>query len=705
MKRIMLILLTVILLAVVGAVVAVMRLDAQSVRDQVAEAVRGATGKPLVIQEMPSLSLVPLGVKFGAAYWGLSPEGKADPAGGVSASVKSGQVSVQFMPLLSGRIVVDEVRLDSPDIRVLPSREAPKAVGKTPESAAKTPPGQGPIPSSLEIDTLAITNGAVYLELTPGQSLRLSKLNVTLNNLKPGAEMRLDLSTDLAASKPALDAALTLKAKGKLEANRCDLREFSAKFTPRSGIIPAAAGVIALDAQAVYDFTAEKAAPALLKLAVQGSTVELSGEADAKAAAFNGRIKLDTQPRKLAQAFGQTLPLKRGLESFKLQTPLTANAQMVNLGAIQGMLDSTGIEGKLACDLNRTHISGNLKFGALDVDALTASATPLLPPLLPLTPEALAEHVARLLAPDEALAASPRPQQRAQQKTQQPPAQQQPAAVQSRPASGGLPSVDLDLAAASITAAKLQFKDIRAKVRGQGVYHIEPLTLTLGTGGSVNLNISLDAASMQAGVSGKISNVAVGPLMQAMQGKRPVDGTADVNLETLTCAASSAKAAQASLSGRGLATVRGIVLNGVSILPKDAPAGLGSPPTHFEQLTVPFTASSGIVNLAPVTLSSPTLNAKGQGVVRLPQENVDFTADISLLKLTIPVVVSGPFSSVSYGLDGRRALEGLAKSPGALMDTARDLGVTGSQKAGGARQKAGGAAQDLGKAVKGLLGR
>ena len=262
----------------------------------------------------------------------------------------------------------------------------------------------------------------------------------------------------------------------------------------------------------------------------------------------------------------------------------------------------------------------------------------------------------------------------------------------------------MDLACASLTASKLQFKDIRAKVRGQGVYRIEPLTLNLGTGGTVNLNLGIDANAMRFTATGKVSNVAVGPLLQAVQGKRPVEGAANLDLDNIACAGTSPKAIQASLSGKGLLTVRGIVLNDVSILPKDAPAGLGKPPTHFEQLTVPFTAAGGIVNLAPVTLTSPTANVKGQGVVRLPQENMEFTADISLLNIaTVPVQASGPFTSLSYGLDGKRALQMLTQTPGALVDTAKGLGGSAAKQGEAAGKKAGGAVRGAKDALKGVF--
>jgi len=217
------------------------------------------------------------------------------------------------------------------------------------------------------------------------------------------------------------------------------------------------------------------------------------------------------------------------------------------------------------------------------------------------------------------------------------------------------------------------------------LYRIEPLTLNLGTGGTVNMKLSVDAAAMRHTAAGKVSNVAVGPLLQALQGNRPVEGTANLDLDSLACAGTAPKAIQASLSGKGLFTVHGIVLNDVSILPKDAPAGPGKPPTHFEQLSVPFTASGGIVNLAPVTLSSPTAGVKGQGTVRLPQESMEFTADVSLLKIaTIPVQASGPFADLSYRLDGKRALQMLTRVPGALVDSAKDLGGSAGKKAGDA---------------------
>ena len=665
MKRLFFIISGIVVLAMIIAVAAVMRLDAQGIRDHVAAAVNSATGKPLIIQDMPQVSFMPLGIKFGAASWGVTPDGALDPADGISVAVQSGQVSVRLLPLLSGKIMVDEVRLDGPDIQIRPAAKAPPPKAED----AGTAPGL-PIPPQVEVSRIRLTNASFYIEVSPGQNVRLSNLTMELDDLKVGANMRLDLSTNIAVSSPALEGALALKANARLQTQKYELHDIALRFTPAKGVVPVAAGPIDLALRATYELDSNKLRLALLSLAVQGSKVELAGDADVNTLAFNGTLKVDSAPRKLAQALGISLPFKSGLENFRLQSPLAMTGRTLNLDAIQGMLDTTGIDGKLSLDLNKMHVAGNLSLGALDLDALMASA--------PLLPTPLAETLAALISPTEALAATSRkaPQQAT---SEAPPVAQkvQNAAV------SGLPSVDMELACASLTASKLQFKDIRAKVRGQGLYRIEPLTLNLGTGGTVELDLSVDASAMRYTAAGKVSNVVIGPLLQAVQGKRPVEGTANLDLDALACAGTTPKAIHASLSGKGLLTVRGIVLNDVSILPKDAPAGIGKPPTHFEQLTVPFTATGGVVNLAPVTLTSPTANVKGQGIVRLPQESMEFTADVSLLKIaTIPVRVSGPFSALSYGLDGKRALQMLTQTPGALGDAAKNLGGETGKRGG-----------------------
>jgi AsmA protein len=708
MKRFLLIVLALHLLAAAGIGIALTRLDPQSVRDHAAEAVRRATGKPLVIREMPSLSFMPLGIQFGAAFWGISPDGTVDPAGGVGAAVKSGRISVRILPLLSGRVVIDTVLLDSPEIRVTPAAGAAPAPEKTPDS----PPSALP---AVEIGELTVNNASLFLDAGAGQKLTLSKLDVRLNNLRAGEETHLELSAGISLNEPALEGSLSLTAKGIMRENGGEVRELSARYTPSGGIIPAGAGPLDLSARGDCDLGAGKVERALLALAMKTAKVELSGGADLRAETFAGALALESEPRGLLQSLGIRPPLKRGLELFKLKSPVSLSGRAISLGAIRGALDGTSIEGSLTVDAEK-RISGELRIGDIDIDALTTAFGPDAPAFPPLpAPATLAQRAALIFTPTPALAASPP----AARRQQAPPAagkkagDARPRRPESAPAApsapsagtGGLPALHLDLNVASVTVSKLRFKDIRAKIRGQGQYRVEPLAFNLGTGGSARLSIDVDAVSMRCAASGKISDVAVGPLLQAAKGSRPVEAVASLDLQALSVSGTSAEAAASSLSGKGLLTARGIALNGVSILPKNAPAAPGGAPANFEQLTVPFTATNGIVKLAPVSLRSPSLGAKGQGVVRLPQRDVNFSADISLLRMTVPVLVSGPFSDLSYGLDGKRALEGLVKAPGARLDAAEDLGAAGARKAGATGKKTRDATRGAKKTLKGIFGR
>lgn len=113
MKRVLLWILGIVIVLGVAGAILLGRIDTQFVVNQIADATAKATGKPLVFASAPSLSLLPPGVKFGQAGWGEIKDGQ-----GLAVSVKSGMVELELAPLLSGNLVVREVRLDNPVLEV-----------------------------------------------------------------------------------------------------------------------------------------------------------------------------------------------------------------------------------------------------------------------------------------------------------------------------------------------------------------------------------------------------------------------------------------------------------------------------------------------------------------------------------------------------------------------------------------------------------
>lgn len=239
---------------------------------------------------------------------------------------------------------------------------------------------------------------------------------------------------------------------------------------------------------------------------------------------------------------------------------------------------------------------------------------------------------------------------------------------------------------------------IQAHLLGEnGRYAADPLTLRLNTGGSVAAALGADLNTHRYTLSGKAADVAVGPLLQAVRGARPLDAAAFLETQ-LSCAGATVREIKESLSGKGHLSLRNIVLNGISVLPQGVPSlpgRSGSVPTHFDALQAPFTAKTGIVTISPLTLTSPALTAKGKATISLPQDSLDFAADIHLLGMTVPVVASGPFSHISYGVDPRRTLETLIRTPGGLLRPQKSGNGAASRNP----------VRDLEGAVRGLFGR
>lgn len=112
MKRVLLWTVGIIaVLAVAGAIV-VSRIDTRFVADQLAEATARATGQALVLDAAPSVSLFPLGVQFGPLRWGDA----GTPGKGMAFAAAGGVVSVEWQALLSGNVVIREIKLDRPEL-------------------------------------------------------------------------------------------------------------------------------------------------------------------------------------------------------------------------------------------------------------------------------------------------------------------------------------------------------------------------------------------------------------------------------------------------------------------------------------------------------------------------------------------------------------------------------------------------------------
>ncbi len=230
MKKVFLAIVLIFVILIGGFFVAINMIDPKTVQDEIAKRVQELTGQALIVEQVPSISFMPLGVKFGVVSWG----DKATK--NISFAAQSGLVHVQFMPLLSGRVVVDELHLNSPVVNFVMPKTSKKADTKANNEALPELP--------LELALLVIENGQFSIQLADGQKIDIKEFNAKLTNLKPNAPSNLQLDTLLSISNPSLKGKIAFDTTLTYASSVITLQNTKLLYTPQAGLIPADMGQI-----------------------------------------------------------------------------------------------------------------------------------------------------------------------------------------------------------------------------------------------------------------------------------------------------------------------------------------------------------------------------------------------------------------------------------------------------------------------------
>ena len=633
MKKVILIL-AILFVIVVGALIAaVFMIDKELIKNKVAEVVENTTGKPLIIKDTPSISINPLGISLGNVSWGKkTPDGKADD---LFVSAESAKVQVALLPLFSGQIIIEEIVLDSPSISMLQKKTgekvAPKVSSADSEKSEKSKVELG----KFELSSLSIKNGSILYDDGTGQIVNLNNFSMSLSNVKLGEDVSFKLESNISLLDPELAGNLAVEGKAVLQnINIIDVHPLTMEFTPSKGMIPPKAGPVKIKLEGAYDLDAGKFAIRMLQIALNSLKFDMSGDLQtAKSIAFKGNINLDTAPSKAVQPFGITLPDK-GFDSFKFETPISYSGNSLVMGDIKSKLNDTSINGNVFLKTGQiADIKVKLEINSVDID------------------DYLTEDSGKNSY--ETSKNKPFPEKEAAQKTV-------------------YPALDADLLIRSLTANKIEFKDIAIKIKGSnGNYNIDPFDFIIGTGGQFTSKSSVDLTGMKHRIIANFFDCEIGSLMKAVNGKNPVDGKAvgDLNVAFYGM---DAKTIQSSLSGTGNVNVKDVKLIDPSVVLSKIPM-INESLSDIYQISIPFNAINGVVNLSEVNLTSNTnsLNGKAQGVVDLKQEQVDITADLKFINTAVPLRISGPFSKISYGVDATKIIKTIAENPAEAIDAGK----------------------------------
>ncbi|MBN1830902.1 MAG: AsmA family protein [Deltaproteobacteria bacterium] len=612
-----------ILLMILFLLIAPMFIDVQKYKPRIEEQVAEATGRSFAIGGDLKLSLFPLaGLAFSDLHLG-NPEGFEEKD---FIFIKSFDIQVKFLPLLSRDLQVKRFLLEGPRIFLEkkrdgrtnweglggPSKEGLKGATEKSRKKGGEEPDRGLPIKGLAVGECAVRDGQVlWIDHAGGGRWDIKDINLELRDVSFERPIQVDFSGKY-DQRP-------LSLKGQIG----PLGE-----EPGKGVLPLDFLLRALDE---------------LNLSIKGQITDPSTRPQ-----FDLALQVESfSPRKLLESMGQALPVDtrdpQALSRLALKCNLKGDPQKVSIS--NGTLDLDASKATFsgqAKDFSRPDLKVEMSLDRIDMDRY-------LPP-----------SSGKKAAEPEASTGSPK------KKTDYAP----------------LRSLVLDaeirLGEMKIQGAGLQ--DVLFKITGRnGLFDINPFSFKAYDGDLLTkaaLDVREEVPRMSVNLEGK--GLKINPLLKDVMKKDFLEGTTDAQV-TLTMEGEDAERIKKTLNGKGGVQLKngaviGIDLNGM-IRNVKASFGLAEraverPRTDFAELIVPFSITGGVVDTPDTRLTSPLLRVAAAGKADLVRETLDFRIEprfVATLKgqgdtkdrsgVLVPVLVRGTFASPKFDPD----LKGMLK--------------------------------------------
>jgi len=658
-KKVLIALGALIVLVIAAALAAPFLIPTDTYKARLIALVKDSTGRDLKIAGPVKFSLLPeLEIEAGDVSFANAP-GAHFPD---MMRLKKLEVRLRVLPLLHGAIEVGSFVLTSPQIALeidksgkpnwvfAPAAPPPARAGTAPPAAPSAAGGNpaGAL-SELRLDDVRLVDGSV-----------------SYRDDRATTAEQLD-AIDMKLSLPSLDSPFAADGSAVWHAEKIALTVAIAK--PRALISGTEGGFqIKLAATPVsFNFagTATGLPPSKL-----GGTVDLA----------------IPSVRGLAKWAGAPLPPGPVPEKIAIKGRIDMAGPKMSFSDADIAIDAITAKGSLAVDTGgqRPALTGTLAIAKLDVN-------PYLPPPpaagAPASPAGVPGAAPGKAAPPAAAAAG---------------WSDAPIDTSALAMADG----DFDLTAGAIVYRKIEIGQSALDVHLKGgklTANLSKLSLYQGQGqGKVALDGS--GATPALAMTFALSGVQVEPLLAAAAGMDKVSGTGKLNID-VTGTGKSQRALIATLGGKGAVDLANGQIKGVNLI--GLAANLTAPVTgansdartDFGSLTGTFTIAKGIVKNDDLKLESGLVPVTGNGTVDLPDRTVDYHVTVSPAgAIGVPIAVTGPWDNLSYRPDLGAALQGAAKSPGAVLNQLRNLGGN----AAGAGGNVGSGAMDK---LKGLFGK
>jgi len=645
----------IILLIVVGLLAVWALVNPNDYKDRIAAAVKGSTGRELILKGDIKLSVFPwVALELGPASLGNPPGFGAEPF----LAFNHAAVRISLWRLLSKRMDIQRVEIDGLDLKLLKDASGTgnwENFGQKPRRTAN-PTEQtelgGPVP---ELAGIRVTNGRVSY-----QGMVIEKLDFETGALGGRGVTPVRIGFD--ANRGVPDESLTLSAKFNFSADE-QYKELRFESVNLSGLLgrpgdarPAHWEISAPTIEA--NLAAQTLSVPTYDISYSGARVSGKLQATKILADLSATGAVALAPvslREFAPRLGLVLPKTRdprALAQLSASSDFSFGANAVSFESMQLQLDDTHLKGSVV-------MSGRpraLKF-AFTVDQI---------------------NLDRYLSVGQGPVAT---------------VQKTGVTTRQGAEASTLPEADGTLDVGSVHFSPLDFTNVRLTLAAQdNVVHMYP-SLAQIDGGSYSGNITLDdrGATPTVSMDEHLSGVDMGRLLAATPYKGRLTGRGSVNLKA-TARGAALDAVMQTLSGQFDANLSDGALEGFDLgyelaaaqalikhqaaPPRNAPAR-----TPFDAFKMSAQISNGVARTSDLIIGSAVLRMTGQGSVNLANKVIDFQALASVMKgqdtavADIPLKVTGTYVDPTVRPD----VDALAKSElkQKLQDVLKKNGLQG----------------------------
>ena len=662
MKKLPLILGSLVVLLIGGVAAAPFLIPIDTYKKTLTDQVAATTGRTLTLAGPVRVSLFPV---MGLSAENVSLSNAPNAGKATMAEFEKLDVGVALLPLLQGKVQLSSFVLTRPVIH-LETNKAGKGNWEFPAAAktetantdAQTAGRAGTAPlaflSAFSLGDVRIDDGTLtFRDGKTGETQTLSGADVTLSYPSPAAPLSATASTDWKGKRINLDVRIekpgTLAEGGN--------------------------------------------SPFMVKLASDAATFAANGTLTAKTAPeFAGRLEVSVPSVRdlIAWTAKPVTGLGDGLALFKVEGDVKTTAKTIALSNANLWFDKTKGQGDLLIATgNKPKISGNLSIDAFDLNtyfppAAAGTQTTSAPAATPAAWSTDPMDLSGLRGAD----------------------------------------ADLMLKAEKVTVQKMTAGPATLKATLSGGRLTLALTEAKLYEGQGRATLTLDGATATPAITiaANLTGINAQGLMKDAIGLDALEGSGALSLN-LTGRGTNQKAIVESLAGQGdlrfaNGAIRGInlaaMLRNVSTAFLNPMAG-ETQKTDFAELGGSFTMQNGIAQNNDLRLVSPLLRVEGAGQISLPARNVDYRLTPKLVAslqgqgttgtdkgLQVPIRITGAFEKLSFKPDLTATVTEVIKDPKAALGQAKGLIDQVKNAPGGA---IGDVVKDPAAALKGFLGQ